>query len=144
MCSRGGCDFGPFSDIGIWCGHIYRWLGFRGYVFDFSRFRSMEGWLTVEVGLFDLQSIPGRRDAHISSLMWCKARGEDDSPLGRLGRLFSAGLDGFVTEWDLHTLQPKVRTHVLFMNLMTCLTHLTLYLKWSYTQHVMYELLLHP
>lgn len=132
---------GPYAEIGIWCGHIHGWLGFRGYVFDFSRFRSMEGRLTVEVGLFDLQSIPGRRDAHISSLMWCKARVEDDSPLGRLGRLFSAGLDGFVTEWDLHTLQPKVRTHV---HLMKLVTHLSLYLQWSYTQHIMNGFLLHP
>lgn len=53
-----------------------------------------------------LQTIPGKEDAAISSLVWCKSRDVGVSPLGRL---FSAGLDGFITEWDLVTLQPKVR-----------------------------------
>ncbi|KAG0557990.1 hypothetical protein KC19_11G171000 [Ceratodon purpureus] len=49
-------------------------------------------------------TIPGRQGAAISSLVWCHSLEEDASPLGRL---FSSGLDGLVTEWDLLTLQPK-------------------------------------
>lgn len=49
-------------------------------------------------------TIPGRQGAAISSLTWCQALGEDASPLGRL---FSSGLDGLVTEWNLRTLQPR-------------------------------------
>ncbi|CAM6083883.1 unnamed protein product [Calypogeia fissa] len=56
------------------------------------------------VGWHCLLTIPGKEDAAISSLVWCKSWDEEVSPLGRL---FSAGLDGFITEWDLQTLQPK-------------------------------------
>jgi U3 small nucleolar RNA-associated protein 4 len=47
--------------------------------------------------------IAGRKDAEISSLVWCESEDEDEPH----GRLFSAGLDGFITEWNLQTLQPK-------------------------------------
>lgn len=59
----------------------------------------------ADVTLCCIQKIPGRQDASLSSLVWCRSEDEDAAPLGRL---FSAGLDGFVTEWDLLTLQPKV------------------------------------
>jgi len=55
------------------------------------------------------QRIAGRKDAEISSLVWCESEDEDEPH----GRLFSAGLDGFITEWNLRTLQPKVRVHPL-------------------------------
>lgn len=45
--------------------------------------------------------IPGKKDAAISCLLWCP------SNVSVRGRLFSAGLDGFISEWDLSTLQPK-------------------------------------
>ncbi|CAK9225547.1 unnamed protein product [Sphagnum troendelagicum] len=47
--------------------------------------------------------IAGRKDAAVSSLVWCQPGAEDEPR----GRLFSAALDGFITEWDLRTLQPK-------------------------------------
>lgn len=50
------------------------------------------------------QKIAGRKDAAVSSLVWCQPEDEDEPR----GRLFSAALDGFITEWDLRTLQPKV------------------------------------
>eukprot|EP00271_Cylindrocystis_brebissonii_P004887 TRINITY_DN16808_c0_g1_i1.p1 TRINITY_DN16808_c0_g1~~TRINITY_DN16808_c0_g1_i1.p1 ORF type:complete len:1190 (+),score=220.21 TRINITY_DN16808_c0_g1_i1:223-3792(+) len=46
--------------------------------------------------------IPGRKDAAISSLVWCLATRKAPR-----GRLFSAGLDGHITEWDLGSLAPK-------------------------------------
>ena len=51
-----------------------------------------------------LQEIPGRKNCAITSLIWCGAT----TVLPR-GRLFSAGLDGRITEWDLSSLSPKVR-----------------------------------
>ncbi|CAK9875951.1 unnamed protein product [Sphagnum jensenii] len=47
--------------------------------------------------------IAGRKDAAVSSLVWCQPGAEDEPR----GRLFSAALDGFITEWDLRTLQSK-------------------------------------
>ena len=67
----------------------------------------IEGNLMADGTLCCLQKIPGRQDAAISSLVWCRSEDEDAAPLGRL---FSAGLDGFVIEWDLLALQPKVRS----------------------------------
>ncbi|GJP41746.1 hypothetical protein CLOM_g1394 [Closterium sp. NIES-68] len=59
--------------------------------------------------------IPGRRDAAISSLVWCLPPSYLPSPAaGTLpagqtarGRLFSASLDGTITEWNLATLAPQ-------------------------------------
>ncbi|KAJ7533600.1 hypothetical protein O6H91_13G056600 [Diphasiastrum complanatum] len=50
-------------------------------------------------------TLPGRKDAAISSIAWCSYKRRTGSAQGRL---FSAGLSGFITEWDLETLQPKV------------------------------------
>ncbi|CAI7761986.1 unnamed protein product [Closterium sp. NIES-53] len=60
--------------------------------------------------------IPGRRDAAISSLVWCSppsylpspAAGTLPAGLAARGRLFSASLDGTITEWNLATLAPQV------------------------------------
>eukprot|EP00899_Mesostigma_viride_P014159 jgi/Mesvir1/22744/Mv14147-RA.1 len=49
-----------------------------------------------------LQTIAGREGASISSLAWTRG-----GPPGSRGRLFSSGLDGFITEWDLSTGRPK-------------------------------------
>lgn len=50
-----------------------------------------------------MQRIPGRKDAAISSLAFCLASKECPQ-----GKLFSAGLDGNLIEWDLKTLRQKV------------------------------------
>ncbi|CAI5518812.1 unnamed protein product [Closterium sp. Naga37s-1] len=60
--------------------------------------------------------IPGRRDAAISSLVWCSppsylpspAAGTLPTGLAARGRLFSASLDGTITEWNLASLAPQV------------------------------------
>ncbi|KAG6555830.1 hypothetical protein Mapa_002471 [Marchantia paleacea] len=67
---------------------------------------SIELWNVApgSVGWHCHLTIPGREEAAISSLVWCKSGGDQSTPLGRL---FSAGLDGFITEWNLQTLQPK-------------------------------------
>eukprot|EP00897_Mesotaenium_endlicherianum_P000557 jgi/Mesen1/10501/ME000083S10004 len=46
--------------------------------------------------------IPGHKDAAVSSLVWCLATRANPR-----GRLFSAGLNGHITEWDLCSLSPK-------------------------------------
>lgn len=46
--------------------------------------------------------IPGRKESAISSLVWILG-----NPLSPFGRLFSAGLDGHITEWDLGSLKPQ-------------------------------------
>ncbi|GBG66273.1 hypothetical protein CBR_g57871 [Chara braunii] len=62
----------------------------------------IELWSTAagSVGWNCFSKIPGRKEASISSLVWC----EGGSPSGRL---FSAGLDGLLVEWDLCTLRQK-------------------------------------
>ncbi|KAL2645510.1 hypothetical protein R1flu_013097 [Riccia fluitans] len=67
---------------------------------------SIELWNVApgSVGWHCHLTIPGKEEAAVSSLVWCKAGGNQSTPLGRL---FSAGLDGFITEWNLETLQPK-------------------------------------
>ncbi|CAM6020208.1 unnamed protein product [Sphagnum balticum] len=66
---------------------------------------SIEIWSVAagSVGWHCQLKIAGRKDAEISSLVWCESEDEDEPH----GRLFSAGLDGFITEWNLRTLQPK-------------------------------------
>ena len=51
------------------------------------------------------QVIPGKEDAAISALAWCH-----DSSTQRW-RLFSAGLDGLLLEWDLKAQKPLVVSH---------------------------------
>ncbi|KAI5056426.1 hypothetical protein GOP47_0028244 [Adiantum capillus-veneris] len=64
---------------------------------------SIEIWSVSpgSVGWHCVVTIPGKKGASLSCLLWCPSRGT------RRGRLFSAGLDGFITEWDLSTLQTK-------------------------------------
>lgn len=52
-----------------------------------------------------IQTIPGVNGSSITSLAWFR----EDVAKSR-GRLFSAGLNGNITEWDLKTLMPKVST----------------------------------
>ncbi|KAL3698853.1 hypothetical protein R1sor_012929 [Riccia sorocarpa] len=67
---------------------------------------SIELWNVApgSVGWHCHLTIPGKEESAVSSLAWCKAGGNQSTPWGRL---FSAGLDGFITEWNLETLQPK-------------------------------------
>lgn len=67
---------------------------------------AIEIWIVAagSLGWHCQLTIPGRQGAAISSLVWCQSLEVNASPLGRL---FSSGLDGLVTEWDLQTLQPK-------------------------------------
>eukprot|EP00898_Chlorokybus_atmophyticus_P002048 jgi/Chlat1/2844/Chrsp194S03000 len=46
--------------------------------------------------------IPGSEGGAITSLAWCK-----EGVAGTRGRLFSAGHDAAITEWDLQALRPK-------------------------------------
>ena len=50
-----------------------------------------------------LQNIPGRKDAAMSALAWCLATKKQPQ-----GKLFSTGMDGNLTEWDMSSLQIKV------------------------------------
>ncbi|MCO5547308.1 hypothetical protein L7F22_000756 [Adiantum nelumboides] len=64
---------------------------------------SIEIWSVSpgSVGWHCVLTIPGKKDASLSCLLWCPSR------CLKRGRLFSAGLDGFIAEWDLSTLQTK-------------------------------------
>lgn len=64
---------------------------------------SIEIWIVSpgSVGWHCELTIPGKKDASISCLLWCP------SSCSKRGRLFSAGLDGFIVEWDLMTLRAK-------------------------------------
>lgn len=64
---------------------------------------SIEIWIVSpgSVGWHCELTIPGKKDASISCLLWCP------SSSSKRGRLFSSGLDGFISEWDLSTLRPK-------------------------------------
>ena len=55
---------------------------------------------TVYTRIHFPQRIPGRKHAALSSLAWTQERSS-----GRW-RLFSGGLDGLLTEWDLGALRP--------------------------------------
>jgi U3 small nucleolar RNA-associated protein 4 len=54
---------------------------------------------------FQDRIIPGNKGSSIESLVWVH---DDDGEGRQKPRLFSAGLEGLVSEWDLDTLQPKV------------------------------------
>lgn len=54
-----------------------------------------------------VQTLVGHRDMAITSLAWLQ------EPTTRLWRLFSGGLDGSLTEWDLLARRPKHRTDAL-------------------------------
>jgi U3 small nucleolar RNA-associated protein 4 len=58
---------------------------------------------------FQDRIIPGTKDSNIESLVWVH---DGTSEERQKPRLFSAGLDGIVQEWDLETLQPKVWINV--------------------------------
>lgn len=64
---------------------------------------SIEIWIVApgSVGWHCELTIPGRKDASLSCLLWCP------SVCSRRGRLFSAGLDGHIVEWDLQALRAK-------------------------------------
>lgn len=66
---------------------------------------SIEIWNAApgSVGWHCELAIPGRDDSVISSLVWCQSISSSCSS----GRLFSAGLDGSISEWDLGSLQQK-------------------------------------
>ena len=55
---------------------------------------------TVYTRAYFLQRIPGRKHAALSCLAWTQEKSS-----GRW-RLFSGGLDGVLTEWDLEALRP--------------------------------------
>lgn len=63
---------------------------------------AIEVWIVAPgaVGWHRQLVCPGKQDAAISSLVWC------NSGSSERGRLFSGGLDGLITEWDLKTLRP--------------------------------------
>lgn len=54
-----------------------------------------------------LQTLMGSRDMALTSLAWLQ------EPTTGLWRLFSGGLDGSLTEWDLLARQPKHRADAL-------------------------------
>lgn len=66
---------------------------------------SIEIWNAApgSVGWHCELAIPGRDGSVISSLVWCQSISSSCSS----GRLFSAGLDGSISEWDLGSLQQK-------------------------------------
>ncbi|XP_024544921.1 WD repeat-containing protein PCN isoform X1 [Selaginella moellendorffii] len=67
---------------------------------------AIEVWKAApgSVGWYCQLTIPGMQGAAISCLEWCS------SSVSRQGRLFSSGLDGFITEWDLERLEAKAQT----------------------------------
>ncbi|KAH7423687.1 hypothetical protein KP509_12G068700 [Ceratopteris richardii] len=64
---------------------------------------SIEIWVVSpgSVGWHCELTIPGKKDASVSCLLWCPSR------FSKRGRLFSSGLDGLIAEWDLQMLQIK-------------------------------------
>lgn len=66
---------------------------------------SIEIWNAApgSVGWHCELAIPGRDDSVISSLVWCQSISRSCSS----GRLFSGGLDGSISEWDLVSLRQK-------------------------------------
>ncbi|KAH9301389.1 hypothetical protein KI387_012972, partial [Taxus chinensis] len=66
---------------------------------------SIEIWNVApgSVGWHCQLTIAGRQDYVISSLVWCQSSSGSSAP----GRLFSACLDGTISEWDLCSLQQK-------------------------------------
>ena len=52
-------------------------------------------------GCTALQRLPGRVEASLSCMAWAQ------DPVDGSERLFTGGLDGALTEWDLRTRQPR-------------------------------------
>lgn len=52
-------------------------------------------------GCTALQRLPGREEACLSCMAWAQ------DPVDGSERLFTGGLDGALTEWDLRTRQPR-------------------------------------
>lgn len=48
----------------------------------------------------------GSRGAYARALVWIEEEAEDESAKGRCS-ILSAGFDGFITEWDVHTQRVK-------------------------------------
>ncbi len=48
-----------------------------------------------------MQRLPGREEASLSCMVWAQ------DPVDGSERLFTGGLDGAVTEWDLRTRRPR-------------------------------------
>jgi hypothetical protein len=51
----------------------------------------------VTISLLTQKTIPGRKETTVHSILWL----ED--------RFYTSGLHGYITEWDLETLSPKVK-----------------------------------